>query len=370
LHPALYYAGLVLTYVAFGVLAALTGGMLNQVMTFATTNLLIGGLFLLLALSVIDLWHIPLFHARDVKTGGGAVGTLFLGMSAGLLSSACVGPVVVGILIGVAANTAETSMASVAGAGSKMLFFGMGLGLPFLLLGLFGLRLPRSGPWMRYVQYLLAAVIGYFAWLYLVKGLQILGFGEDQILMTLLGGLAVLLALYNWQDGKRLASERMKRAMMGVAMVVGAAVLFRGILPAPTASMQGPRVASGNDTAPLLVEEKHGLTWYLDKQPAYDHAARQGKNVFIDFFGNWCTNCKEFEKLTGSDQALNAALQQGVLLKIYDTSPIFAEYRDDPRFPELKVGLPFFVVTDPRGSLLYKTTDYLKTDEMALFLEP
>ncbi|MEE4108778.1 MAG: cytochrome c biogenesis protein CcdA, partial [Halieaceae bacterium] len=106
-HPIAYYAGLVSIYVAFGVIAALTGGMLNQVMTLAATNLLIGALFVILALSVVDLWPIAFFQPRDIGAGSGTFGTVVLGMSAGLLSSACVGPVVVGILLGVAASTTE-----------------------------------------------------------------------------------------------------------------------------------------------------------------------------------------------------------------------------------------------------------------------
>ena len=65
---------------------------------------------------------------------------------------------------------------------------------------------------------------------------------------------------------------------------------------------------------------------------------------------------------------MRTALEHAVLLKVYDSSPLFASYRDDPRFPELRVGLPFFVITDAKGELLYKTNDFTKTDEMALFL--
>lgn len=42
--------------------------------------------------------------------------------------------------------------------------------------------------------------------------------------------------------------------------------------------------------------------------------------------------------------------------------------RSDARFPELRVGLPFFVITDAKGNLLYKTSDFTKTDEMSLLL--
>ena len=72
--------------------------------------------------------------------------------------------------------------------------------------------------------------------------------------------------------------------------------------------------------------------------------------------------------MTLADAKLNAALERAVLLKVRDTTALFEEYRHDSRFPELKVGLPFLLITDANGSLLYKTSDYTKTEEMALFL--
>jgi thiol:disulfide interchange protein DsbD len=367
LHPLLYYVGLVTTYVLFGVVAALTGGMLNEVMRYAFTNIVIGVLFAILALSIIDLWYLPILQARDVAASEGRVGTVVLGMSAGLLSSACVGPVVVGILLGLAANTSTLNLLVVVSAGVKMLAFGMGLGLPFLAISLFGMKLPRAGSWMRLVQYALSLLILYFGYLYLEKGLLIYGFSPHEASMTLLGSAIALIALFYWHDMERPAHERMKKAMSGLAVIIGVAILFRGVVPISNLqSGASPAQVSGNP----LIEVKHKLRWHLDEQAAYDEATRTGNNVFIDFFAHWCANCQAFEDLTGTDLALNSALQQAVLLKIYDTSPTFEKYATDPRFQELQVGLPFFVVTDARGNLLYKTTDYLATDDMALFLEP
>ena len=120
-------------------------------------------------------------------------------------------------------------------------------------------------------------------------------------------------------------------------------------------------------TAPNL-EEKGNLTWYLNKEAAYQKAAETGKPVFVDFHGDWCTNCKAFQKQTQEDMDLNAALRNAVLYKVYDTSEEFEKYRSDPRFPELKVGLPFFLITDASGNVIYKTNDFTKTGEMELFL--
>ncbi len=58
-----------------------------------------------------------------------------------------------------------------------------------------------------------------------------------------------------------------------------------------------------------------------------------------------------------------------MLLKVSESTPLFETYEKDARFPELKIGLPFFIITDAEGNLIYKTSDYLKTEEMAMFLE-
>ena len=331
-HPLLYYLGLVATYAAFGAIAALTGGLLNEIMRYALTNLLIGALFVVLALSIVDLWHLPFFHQRDVAAGEGRVGTLVLGMSAGLLSSACVGPVVVGILLGVAANAEAATLGAVVSATGQMIAFGMGLGVPFLAIGLFGVSLPKAGRWMRWVQWALAALIGLFAWTYLEKGLLIAGFSSAEASSVLIAAGVLLAGLYGWQDSDRTATQRMQKACSGVMAAAAMVLLLRVALP--------EAAPAGQTLAP---EVKHNLSWHLNEQAAYSEAKARGSNVFIDFYAHWCANCKAFEQLTGSDPALNAALQQAVLLKIYDTSPTFEAYAADPRFSELKVGLPYAV---------------------------
>jgi len=94
-----------------------------------------------------------------------------------------------------------------------------------------------------------------------------------------------------------------------------------------------------------------------------------GKLVFVDFHGDWCTNCKAFQQMTQEDAQLNQALQNAVLYKVYDTSTVFEKYRNDKRFPELKIGLQLFLITDEEGNVIFKTNDYTKREEMMLFLK-
>lgn len=368
-HPLAYFGGLTAVYGLFGLIAGATGGAFNAVLRLPAVNVGIAIIFLVLALATCGLMHLHFFGGGQMgdKTPG-LPGTFVMGMGAGLLSSSCVGPFVVSILIGIASGGAGGfHLGGTLIAAAKMLAFGFGLGFTFLVVGIFGARLPKAGPWMTRVQWLLGALILWFAFVYLEKGLSGYGFESEDIRLVFIGALLLLFAAYRLQSAETLPDQRTERALLVLTAVVSVLALARGILPVPAASalaQNTPTSATGPRT-----EQKGKLTWFLEKDAALAEAKAQGKPVFVDFFGSWCANCKAFDEKTQSDQELSKALGQAVLLKIRDTDPQFKTWQADPRFPELKVGLPFFVIMDAEGKLIFKTSDYTRTDEMVLFLE-
>ena len=92
--------------------------------------------------------------------------------------------------------------------------------------------------------------------------------------------------------------------------------------------------------------------------------------VFVDFHGDWCTNGKAFQQRIADDSRLREALGRAVLLKVYDRSDTFRANQADLRFPELKIGLPFFVIADADGNVSNKSNDYTRTDDMQIVLTP
>lgn len=368
LQPIIYFVGIVSMYFFFGIIASITGGAFNSILHYPLTNLSIAIVIFILGLSSMDLLYLPIFSGTSVSNQTNSlIGTYLMGMTAGLLSSACVGPVVVSILIGIASTSTQFSIAIALTAASKMLLFGMGVGLPFLLIGVFGLSLPKSGKWMKYIQLILGALIIYFSYVYLEKALLGYGLLANDILFIAIGIIIVLLASFHLQNSEILIYQRTKQSLLLIAGIVGVLMLIKGFNFSNTISKNSESATIANSAEPRT-EQKGQLIWYLDKDAAYAAAKEKSKPVFIDFHADWCTNCNEFQKTTQNNAALNEALKNAVLLKVYEGSTTFKKFEADPRFPELKVGLPFFLITDKDENLLYKTNDYLKSDEMILFL--
>ncbi|HWA33265.1 MAG TPA: cytochrome c biogenesis protein CcdA, partial [Cyclobacteriaceae bacterium] len=200
-HPLSYFLGLAFIYFIFGIVAAFSGGAFNIVMRLPLTNLIIGVIIIMMGISAAGLIHIPLFGGQTETKNAGIFGTFLLGMGAGLLASSCVGPVVVSVLIGLASGMGDVFSISQATASAfKMLAFGLGLGIPFLLIGVFGARLPKSGKWMTYIQYLLGIVIVYFGWTYIEKALQIYEFNSEAIQLIAVGSLIVIATTFYFQS--------------------------------------------------------------------------------------------------------------------------------------------------------------------------
>ena len=361
-HPFTYYFGLAGVYFLFGIVAAVSGGAFNRVLRLPETNLALSFLFLLLALATAGFVHLNLSPGRAGGIQAGLFGTFLMGMGAGLLSSSCVGPFVVGILLKIASSSELVSVAAMFSAAARMLVFGLGLGLPLLLAAIFGVRLPKSGRWMQYVQYVLGLMILWFSYVYLEKGLSGLGFSSERIRLAFFGALLLLAAIYRLQSEETDPFKRMGRALAGLVLAVGFFCLQHALAGEPAALALA-------QAADARIEKKGNLAWYRDTGEALQEAANLGRPLFIDFSAPWCANCKEFDKLTQSNARLNGALSHAVACKIQDTDPEFKKFQADSRFPELKVGLPFFVVMDAKGNLLFKTSDYTRVDDMALFLE-
>jgi thiol:disulfide interchange protein DsbD len=399
LHALVYFCGIIVFYTLLGLFAAVTGTALSVIMTSGWVNLGFAILFAYFGLSMLGLYEFHFMPALTAKIDAisgrraGLSGTLLMGTTAGLVVSPCVGPIAGAILLQITGQTAgvestgDTVTTSMVMRGlTLMTGFGIGLGLPFLLVGIASHRLPRSGPWLTRVKCALGLPILYFAYTYYVKGMTTLGVAEPIAHALLAGvmaiGVAVFLGAFHPLAAQPQRSMLLRRTCGIILLIVGGHFLYNGLgqsglLLDPSLHRSAGlsnQTATGAMSSASQVEIHGNLRWLRDFSVAQQRANAEHKPLFVDFYATWCANCIAFQKLTLTNSALNTALQQVVLVKIYDTDPIFPFFQQDRHYPELKgVGgqpfLPLFAIYSPEGELTWKGQNYQAVDTMIAQLE-
>ena len=405
LHAGFYFLGIIFFYTLLGLFAATTGTALSALMTSAWVNLAFAGIFTYFGLSMIGLYEFqflaPLIAKLDNASSRteGFFGTLLMGTTAGLVISPCVGPIAGAILLGITGQTAGTQLSggldsvgtAVRGIG-LMAGFGMGLGIPFLVVGMLSNKLPQSGPWLTKVKFLLGIPILYFAYVYYLKGMETAVVPPNIAHAILVGVLAiasaVFLGLFHSWVGPQSSGQLVRRAVAILLLIVGVHFVYNGLgrsgilIPVPeteqrlaiTARPGQSEAGEFRASAASRVEYSGNLRWLRDFELAQETARTEQKPLFVDFYATWCANCKAFQRLAVRNEQLNNALQEAVLVKIYDTDADFETFQRDKNYPELGgVGgqpfLPLFAIYSDQGALHWKGQNYQAVNTMVSQLE-
>lgn len=147
-----YVLGTSLTYTVLGSVAALSGQLFGQIQTNPLTYLVVANICILMGLSMLEVFSLPLpksFGSGPGSPKKGLIGAFFLGAAVGLVLGPCTAPVL-GVLLSFVATKQNVPF------GMSLLFtFAFGMGTLLIILGSFTgfLRnLPKAGGWMITVQ--------------------------------------------------------------------------------------------------------------------------------------------------------------------------------------------------------------------------
>jgi DsbC/DsbD-like thiol-disulfide interchange protein/cytochrome c biogenesis protein CcdA len=282
-----YSAGVVLVCVALGaVLLAVRAGGAAVGWAFQLQDPRVT-LFLLLLMGAITLNLAGLFELPSVGAGGGltarggTAGAFWTGALAAFVATPCTGPFMGAALGAALVLPPAAALAVFAG-------LGLGLALPFLLLGFVpALRrlLPRPGAWMVTFRRILAVPMALTAlWLGWLLYRQA---GQAAILVGL-AALLVSAALLAWA-GRRQAWLPFAPA----AAAAAAAMLLLPTAAAPAASAPGLLQAEPFSEARLAA------------------LRASGRPVFVYFTADWCLTCKVNEKAVLERSDVAAAFDRG-----------------------------------------------------------
>ncbi|MBI2952758.1 MAG: sulfite exporter TauE/SafE family protein [Chloroflexi bacterium] len=141
----LFVLGFSLVFVLLGASASLLGGFIEEYRR--PLNRVAGGVMILMGLFIVGLIRLPqLYQERRfhfTRNSFGRGGTVLLGMAFGFGWTPCVGPILASILF--YAGAAETA----ARGALLLLAYSLGLGVPFVLVGLGFSRAMGALGWMR-----------------------------------------------------------------------------------------------------------------------------------------------------------------------------------------------------------------------------
>jgi len=153
-----YVTGMAITYSLLGVLAVFTGSIFGKFSSSPLVNLISGILIFIFGLLMFDIFHFNFsaYLKLPVYKKANFGGALLLGLVSGLMISPCLTPILGAIL----AYLSTTK--NIFYGGFLLLSFSYGLGLIFILIGIFGAGmagLPKSGKWMVAIKRACASVI-------------------------------------------------------------------------------------------------------------------------------------------------------------------------------------------------------------------
>jgi thiol:disulfide interchange protein DsbD len=245
-------------------------------------------LFFIMGLSLTGLVQ---FGTRIMGMGqalaaqGGYGGSFFTGLLAVVVASPCVTPFV-GTALGYALTQPGIVAAAVFGS------LGLGLALPFLLIGFFphlGSLLPKPGAWMETFKQAMAFPL-YLTVVFLLWVLDGQA-GRDGVALALLG--LVLLSLAVWLRSKGRGAV-LAYSAVGLALVLLATPQLRTASAQPAAVPQATGAAHEPWSAQRLAELR-----------------QQGRTVFINFTADWCVTCKVNEHLALASTRVRKAFADG-----------------------------------------------------------
>jgi thiol:disulfide interchange protein len=383
----IYGGGIIVAFTGLGLLLALIYGAtgINRFAANPFVNLLVAGLFIAFALDLLGAWEMRLpwqlvsrVNAESQRRG--IAGLLFMGVAFAVTTFTCTVPFVGTLLVSAASGEWTRPIVG-------MLAFSTMFALPFFVLALFPslLRsLPKSGGWMGSFKVMLGLVELGAALKFMSNADLVwqLGLLQRSVVIAAWIALAMLGALH-LLGLLRLPFEAVDRTdnRIGIGRMLGggafaaiALFLLPGLFERPVGAFDAflpPRDYSGGATASASFNTKEPV-WLADYEHAQAEAVATGRNIFVDFTGYTCTNCRWMEANVFTEHAIRSRLDQYVLVRLYTDGRgeryVFNQRLQLERFGT--VALPFYAILGPDGATIETFPGLTrKSAEFAAFLD-
>jgi thiol:disulfide interchange protein DsbD len=283
------------------------------------------------------------------ETRQGVLGSLFMGLTVGIIAAPCIGPFVLALLTYVGATGNPVIGFSV------FFVLALGLGIPFMVLAVVSgsvSALPRSGGWMVWVKKVFGFVMIGMAIYFLTRSPKLV---PEALFLPLVAATAIIGGVYlGWIE----KSTSMGGGFNKVKRAVGVLMILLGI---------------GAVVAPRFMVPPEGIEWTPFAHEQLAEATGNGMPVIVDFSAAWCIPCKELDHYTFATPTVVERAHAFVTLKADLTesgSPAVKAIKE--QFGVLGVPTVIFLAPDGtemedlRFTGLIKPEDFLARMESAL----
>ncbi len=357
----IYVLAMSVTYTIAGVITGLLGENLQAMFQNPWIISAFSALFIVLALSMFGLFELQLPNSIQHRLhqlshrqqGGKLMGVAIMGLLSGLIVGPCLAPPLAGTLIFIGQHADPVL------GGLALFALSIGMGIPLLIIGTSaGKLLPRAGNWMLFIKSIFGVLLlGLAIWMLerIIPG---------WLTLILWGGLFIVTAVYigafNQLDIDATDLSKLSKGLGLILFIYGALLMVGGASGSQNVwqPLQAIVKTSNNSSVAQHLE----FTRINDLKELNRRLSSTTQPVMLDFYADWCTECKIMENTTFQDPDVLAAMKDYTLLQL-DMTENTQVHKD--MLKSLRVfGPPTMLFFDKTGKELkqQRLVGYVKTD--------